>query len=171
MLTLNCVLCNHWNELTLNLMFSSNRLCLFNPVSHYSCLLVGLMEHTKRLLRAFFELSQTHRGEWLIKVRYYYVLLISLVHSLNLWHLQANKIKLEHNIDNLHRSQFISASVSNTSDWCLKFHTSSVRGCVFGHRGTGASGCSQRGLCEVCWCSPQHWEIRHSAAEDHQTRE
>lgn len=29
----------------------------------FLCLLVGLMEHTKRLLRAFFELSQTHRGE------------------------------------------------------------------------------------------------------------
>lgn len=27
------------------------------------CVCLGLMEHTKRLLRAFYELSQTHRGQ------------------------------------------------------------------------------------------------------------
>lgn len=102
MLTLDRVLCNHWNELTFNMMFLLDRLCSFNPVSCiivlFLCLLVGLMEHTKRLLRAFFELSQTHRGEWLIKVRNYYVLLICLVHSLTFDILQSKKIKVEHNI-------------------------------------------------------------------------
>lgn len=35
--------------------------------SSLQCLLAGLMEHTKRLLRAFFELSQTHRGEFAMR--------------------------------------------------------------------------------------------------------
>ena len=38
---------------------------LFSCFSWFFSLLAGLMEHTKRLLRAFFELSQTHRGELL----------------------------------------------------------------------------------------------------------
>lgn len=45
----------------------------------------------------------------------------------------------------------------------------SIWRCVFCHWGTRAPGCCQRGFCEVCWCSPQHWEIRHSATKDHQT--
>lgn len=36
------------------------------------------------------------------------------------------------------------------------------------HRCARASGCSQRGLCEVCRCSSQHREIRHPAAKNHQ---
>lgn len=47
----------------------------------------------------------------------------------------------------------------------------SVWGCFFCHRGTRAPGCSQRGFREVCWCSPQHWEIRYSTAKDNQTCE
>lgn len=39
--------------------------CSSKYVIIFFCLPVGLMEHTKRLLRAFFELSQTHRGELL----------------------------------------------------------------------------------------------------------
>lgn len=48
---------------------------------------------------------------------------------------------------------------------------SRVRRCLLCHRGARAAGCGQRGFREVRRCSPQHREIRYSAAEDHQTCE
>lgn len=82
----------------------------FHPLlCAFFCLLVGLMEHTKRLLRAFFELSQTHRGESLRSES-------ELINKL--WLLGCFKCgapvtlsSIETTVD-LHRSQFISASVS-----------------------------------------------------------
>lgn len=53
-----------WYYHQIHQMLVQIHLC-FTAVFLAFCLHAGLMEHTKRLLRAFFELSQTHRGELL----------------------------------------------------------------------------------------------------------
>lgn len=55
-----CVLYICRVELYENFRFTNIHSTQLHPQTVY---LVGLMEHTKRLLRAFFELSQSHRGE------------------------------------------------------------------------------------------------------------
>lgn len=47
----------------LNSLIASNSPACSTASSQNFVGLVGLMEHTKRLLRAFFELSQSHRGK------------------------------------------------------------------------------------------------------------
>lgn len=66
-------------------------------------------------------------------------------------------------------SNFSRSLLIAISERFLVLSLCSIWRCVFCHRGTRAPGCCQRGFCEVCWCSPQHWEIRHSASKDHQT--
>lgn len=111
--------------------------------SQCSVLLAGLMEHTKRLLRAFFELSQTHRGE-------------------SPW--SKSELRNERLFDC--QPPYLIDLIGH-----LKMYPSSIRGCFFCHRRARAAGSSQRGFCEVCRCSPQHWEIWYPPAEDHQTCE
>lgn len=61
-----------------NCLIASNSPASNAASSQYSVYLVGLMEHTKRLLRAFFELSQSHRGKSLSPVRLLAAILILL---------------------------------------------------------------------------------------------
>lgn len=120
--------------------------------------LAGLMEHTKRLLRAFFELSQTHRGEFAGRIND-----ISRDDKTIFPHSCQNQ-----NILFSHHNEHSVSCFCRLKGWiCL----SRIRGCFFCHRRTRTTGRSQRGVCEVCRRSPQHWEIRHPAAKDHQACE
>lgn len=134
------------------------------------------MEHTKRLLRAFFELSQTHRGEFAVRFTW--------LHSLEVWSGYCETIIPTFWKDQryFHGSSFsivlIAVSFKH-NEHCVccfcwlkgRICHSSIWGCFFCHRRTRTAGRSERGVCEVCRRSPQHWEIRHPAAEDHQACE
>lgn len=173
----------------------------------FSVCVAGLMEHTKRLLRAFFELSQTHRGQSLYPksqtrktvLHQWNNPLSPPSESLLLfffcfvffpqWRLKPGgafswnvtikwrKMSCFHTMSACWWSciyYFLFSNFSRSllvaiSERFLVLSLCSIWRCVFCHRGTRAPGCCQRGFCEVCWCSPQHWEIRHSASKDHQT--